>query len=67
MNSQVVGSGVAKLPAGSCTAVGGHVEQNAKAGQAISDERAVAEMKAAIGQPGFQPAMKDWQPLKRGK
>ncbi len=62
--NHMMGIGVTKMSAGSCTAVGGHTDQNANSGQFdISDERDVEQMKTAIRQHGYQPVMKDWQPL----
>ncbi|MBU2701447.1 2-iminoacetate synthase [Sporomusaceae bacterium BoRhaA] len=62
--NHMMGIGVTKMSAGSCTAVGGHIHKNANSGQFdISDERDVEEMKKAIRQQGFQPVMKNWEPL----
>ncbi|WP_312515112.1 2-iminoacetate synthase ThiH [Anaerospora sp.] len=53
--------GVTKMSAGSCTAVGGHIEQNATSQFEISDDRNVAEVAAMLSRAGYQPVYKDWQ------
>lgn len=53
--------GVTKMSAGSCTAVGGHIEQNATSQFEISDERNVDEVAAMLCAQGYQPVYKDWQ------
>jgi 2-iminoacetate synthase len=54
--------GVTRMSAGSCTAVGGHIEKGKGTGQfEISDERSVPEMVAMLRKAGWQPVFKDWQ------
>jgi 2-iminoacetate synthase len=58
--------GVTRMSAGSCTAVGGHIDEDNGTGQfEISDERTVPEMVAMLQQAGWQPVYKDWQSLGR--
>ncbi|WP_102347212.1 2-iminoacetate synthase ThiH [Bacillus sp. Marseille-P3661] len=56
--------GVTKMSAASSTVVGGYANKENKNSQfEISDDRSVAEVKAAIKQLGYQPVTKDWQIL----
>jgi 2-iminoacetate synthase len=56
--------GVTRMSAGSCTAVGGHTEDEKRVGQFdISDERSVPEMAAMLRKAGWQPVYKDWQSI----
>lgn len=53
--------GITKMSAGSCTAVGGHMEHNSVSQFDISDGRNVTEMAAMLSRQGYQPVYKDWQ------
>lgn len=60
----LIGLGVTKMSAGSCTEVGGHTPGNKTEGQFdISDERSVEQMKQVIYKSGYQPVFKDWQAI----
>lgn len=60
----LIGLGVTKMSAGSCTEVGGHALTEKSEGQFdISDQRSVEEMKQVIYNKGYQPVFKDWQTL----
>lgn len=62
LRDRLVKLGVTRMSAGSCTAVGGRLEEGGNAGQFdISDQRNVAEMTAMIYSQGYQPVFKDWQ------
>lgn len=61
LRNRLLRLGVTKMSAGSCTAVGGHVEQNATSQFEISDERSVDEVAAMLCAQGYQPVYKDWQ------
>jgi 2-iminoacetate synthase len=56
--------GVTRMSAGSCTAVGGHTDEDNGTGQfEISDERSVEDMVAMLQRAGWQPVFKDWQSI----
>ena len=63
---RLIGLGVTKMSAGSVTEVGGHGEDVKSEGQfEITDTRSVDEMVEAIKKRGYQPVLKDWEPLIR--
>lgn len=63
---RLIGLGVTKMSAGSVTEVGGHGEDVKSEGQfEITDTRSVNEMVEAIKKRGYQPVLKDWEPLRR--
>jgi len=55
--------GVTKMSAGSCTAVGGHLEEATEGQFVIADERSVREIHAMLVSRGYQPLYKDWHQL----
>ncbi len=59
--------GITKMSAGSTTAVGGHTLHNTESGTSvqfeISDKRGVAEIREMLSSKGYQPVLKDWQPI----
>lgn len=63
--NKLISLGVTRMSAGVSTAVGGHGDTDAGTGQfAISDERSVAEMAAAIMGQGYQPVYQDWRDIR---
>lgn len=66
LRDKLIGLGVTKMSAGSVTEVGGHGEKAKSEGQfEITDTRSVDEMMLAIKSRGYQPILKDWEPLRR--
>lgn len=66
LRDKLIGLGVTKMSAGSVTEVGGHGEKAKSEGQfEITDTRSVDEMILAIKSRGYQPILKDWEPLRR--
>lgn len=66
LRDKLIGLGVTKMSAGSVTEVGGHSEKAKSEGQfEITDTRSVDEMILAIKSRGYQPILKDWEPLRR--
>lgn len=63
LRDHLVGLGVTKMSAGSCTAVGGRTDKGETGQFEISDERTVAQVAAMLYQKGYQPLYKDWQLL----
>jgi 2-iminoacetate synthase len=55
--------GVTKMSAGSCTSVGGHLEEATEGQFDIADQRSVREMHAMLVSRGYQPLYKDWHHL----
>ncbi len=55
--------GITKMSAGVSTAVGGHTGTGENGQFEIADRRSVAEMCRSLREHGYQPVMKDWQPL----
>ncbi len=66
LRDNLVKLGVTKMSAGVSTEVGGHSEESSGTGQfEISDERSVLQVKQALLNMGYQPVLKDWEPLDR--
>lgn len=64
LRDNLIGLGVTKMSAGSCTEVGGHALDDRSEGQFdINDTRTVEEMKEMIYKKGYQPVFKDWQAI----
>ncbi|MDR2772390.1 MAG: 2-iminoacetate synthase ThiH, partial [Elusimicrobiota bacterium] len=64
LRKNLIPLGVTRMSAASNTQVGGYAKQNNTKGQfEISDGSTVDEVKKMIYQKGYQPIMKDWQPL----
>lgn len=62
---KLISLGVTRMSAGVSTAVGGHGDPDTGTEQfAISDERSVTEMAAAIMGQGYQPVYQDWQDIR---
>jgi 2-iminoacetate synthase len=60
----LIGLGVTRMSAGSCTQVGGYALAATKEGQfEIADTSSVDEVKEMIIRKGYQPVCKDWQVL----
>ncbi len=60
IRDNVIGLGITKMSAGSCTKVGGRI-MNDDVGQFdISDKRGVEEIKNLLLSKGYQPVLKDW-------
>lgn len=66
----LIGLGVTRMSAGVSTAVGGHasakeegLESEGPSQFDISDDRSVDEMIAVIEARGYQPVLKDWEPV----
>lgn len=55
--------GVTKMSAGSCTSVGGHLEEATEGQFDIADQRSVPEIHAMLVSRGYQPLYKDWHHL----
>ncbi|QNB48140.1 2-iminoacetate synthase ThiH [Thermanaerosceptrum fracticalcis] len=55
--------GVTKMSAGSCTSVGGHLEEATEGQFDIADQRSVREMHDMLVSRGYQPLYKDWHHL----
>ena len=55
--------GVTKMSAGSCTSVGGHLEEATEGQFDIADQRSVREIHAMLVSRGYQPLYKDWHHL----
>jgi len=57
--------GVTRFSAGSCTGVGGYVEQEETGTPQfqITDERSVAEVVQSVRAAGYQPVYKDWDAI----
>jgi len=61
LRDNLVGLGITKMSAESCTSVGGHAVDNDSTNQFdISDERDVEETKKMILSKGYQPVFQDW-------
>lgn len=61
LRDNLIPLGITKMSADSTTAVGGHTQGDDSTGQfAVSDQRGVAEIYAAILERGYQPIFKDW-------
>lgn len=67
LRDRLVRLGVTRMSAGSCTAVGGRLEQNSAGQFEIADERSVAQIARMIYSQGYQPVYKDWQMINSGK
>lgn len=53
-----------KMSAGVCTEVGGHATGDKGEGQFdIADDRSVDEIKEEIKKRGYNPVLKDWEPI----
>lgn len=65
MRNHLVPLGVTRVSAGVSTAVGGRATENLRnPGQfEISDTRSLAEMTADLAALGYQPVLKDWEPI----
>lgn len=64
LRNNVIGLGVTKMSAGSCTAVGGYSDKSKSEAQFdISDGRNVEEIRQLIYSKGYQPVFKDWQQI----
>jgi 2-iminoacetate synthase len=61
----LIGLGVTRFSAGSCTGVGGYAQSESLAPTTsqfeISDERSVDEVVMAVRNAGYQPVFKDWE------
>ncbi|MBM7867488.1 2-iminoacetate synthase ThiH [Heliobacterium gestii] len=56
--------GITRMSAGSVTAVGGHIDENADDGQfRVSDERSVDAVREMLIAKGYQPVHQDWHRL----
>ncbi|MZP28930.1 2-iminoacetate synthase ThiH [Heliobacterium undosum] len=56
--------GITRMSAGSNTAVGGHIDDEADEGQfRVSDERSVDEVRQMLIARGYQPVHQDWHSL----
>ena len=60
LRERLVKLGVTKMSAGSCTAVGGRLAEDAVGQFEIWDERGVPEMAAMLYEQGYQPIYKNW-------
>ncbi|QGG47816.1 2-iminoacetate synthase ThiH [Heliorestis convoluta] len=61
LRDNLVPLGVTRLSSGVNTAVGGHIDEEAKDGQfIISDERSTEEIRQMLLQKGYQPVFQDW-------
>ena len=63
LRDNLVGLGVTKMSAASSTVVGGHTHFEGEGQFEISDKRSVKQIKEMLLSKGYQPVMKDWQPL----
>lgn len=64
LRDNLIPLGVTKMSASSTTRVGGHSSGEERVGQfEISDDRDVFEIKKVLLKSGYQPVMKDWEPL----
>ncbi|MFZ5634062.1 MAG: 2-iminoacetate synthase ThiH [Bacillota bacterium] len=61
MRDHLIRLGTTRMSAGSCTAVGGRIEQQSTGQFEISDDRSVADIARMIYSRGYQPVYKDWQ------
>lgn len=61
LRDKLIGFGITKMSAGSCTAPGGYSKAQ-KVGQFfIEDDRSVAQVAQAVTQAGYEPVFKDWE------
>lgn len=64
LRDNLVGLGVTRMSAGSCTAVGARLAGDRGDPQfEIQDDRSVAEIRAMLMRRGYKPVFKDWHPL----
>lgn len=63
LRDNLVGLGVTRMSAGSCTKVGGRLNLEGEDQFTISDTRGVDEIKQMLYSKGYQPVFKDWHPL----
>ena len=63
LRDNLVGLGITRMSAGSCTTVGGRLHEEGEAQFAIADTRSVEEITQMLYRKGYQPVFKDWWPL----
>jgi len=64
LRKNLIGLGVTRISAGSCTQVGGYALKEDGEGQfEIADKSSVEEVKKMIKQKGYLPLAKDWQAI----
>lgn len=64
LRENLIGLGVTRMSAGSHTEVGGYASPEKSGGQfEIADLSSVDDVKEMIERRGYQPVLKDWQPL----